>query len=108
MKAPMIKSPPTMAAPVKGELSGGGSNWSTMATMKMVRSAATEESTGLVSEMRTRKEPEKAGNRSVQISKTKQKNSKRDIQDVLAFANTLMAIIHACSPRGSSNVSQPM
>lgn len=33
-----------------------------MATMKMVRSAATEDRTGEVSEMRTRKEPEKARN----------------------------------------------
>jgi hypothetical protein len=31
-----------------------------MATMKMVRRAATEERTGEVREMRTRKEPEKA------------------------------------------------
>lgn len=33
-----------------------------MATMKMVRRAATEERTGEVREMRTRKEPENAGN----------------------------------------------
>lgn len=59
--APMIRRPPTMAAGVSGELSGGGRSWSTRATMKMVRSAATEERTGDVREMRTRKDPEKAG-----------------------------------------------
>lgn len=58
--APMISSPPRMLADVRGELSGGGSSWSTMATMKMVSSAATEDRTGDVSEMRTRKDPEKA------------------------------------------------
>ena len=78
MKAPMISNPPTMAAPVRGELSGGGSSWSTMATIKMVRSAATEESTGLVSEMRTRKEPENAR---IQVSIDFQKTSRgRGIQ----------------------------
>jgi hypothetical protein len=56
----MIKIPPTMAAGVSGELSGGGSNWSTSATMKMVRSAATEDRTGDVRDMRTRKDPLKA------------------------------------------------
>src|SRR5690242_9354414 len=64
-KAPMMSRPPTMAALVRGELRGGGSSWSTRATMKMVSRAATEESTGLVREMRTRKEPENAGERLV-------------------------------------------
>lgn len=56
----MMRRPPTNAAGVRGELSGGGRSWSTMATMKMVRRAATEERTGEVSEIRVRKEPEKA------------------------------------------------
>ena len=52
--------PPTMAAGVRGELSGGGRSWSTSATMKIVRRAATDERTGEVSEMSTRKDPENA------------------------------------------------
>jgi hypothetical protein len=59
----MIKRPPTIAAGVSGELSGGGSNWSTSATMKIVRSAATEDRTGDVREIRARKAPEKAINK---------------------------------------------
>jgi hypothetical protein len=61
-KAPIIRIPPTIAAGVRGEFKGGGSNWSTIATMKIVRSAATDERTGDVSEIRTRKEPENAKN----------------------------------------------
>jgi hypothetical protein len=57
----MISSPPKIAAGVSGEFKGGGRSWSTIATMKMVRRAATEERTGEVSEMRIRKEPENAG-----------------------------------------------
>lgn len=60
MKAPMMRMPPTMAAGVSGEFSGGGRSWSTIATMKIVRRAATEERTGEVRLMRTRKEPENA------------------------------------------------
>ena len=56
----MMRRPPSIAAAVNGELRGGGRSWSTIATMKMVRSAATEDSTGLVNEMRTRKDPENA------------------------------------------------
>ena len=56
----MINMPPTMAAGVRGELSGGGRSWSTSATMKIVRRAATDERTGEVSEMSTRKDPENA------------------------------------------------
>lgn len=56
----MMKSPPTSAAGVRGLFKGGGRSWSTMATMKMVRRAATEERTGDVREMRVRKEPENA------------------------------------------------
>jgi len=56
----MMRSPPTIAAGVRGELSGGGRSWSTSATMKMVRRAATEERTGEVREMSARKAPEKA------------------------------------------------
>lgn len=55
--AAMIRMPPPM------EVRGRGSpvrNQSMMATRKMVRRAATEDSTGEVREMRTRKEPEKA------------------------------------------------
>ena len=59
MKAPIINVPPAMAAPESGEFRGGGSNWSIMATMNMVRRAATEERTGEVRDMRTRKDPEK-------------------------------------------------
>jgi hypothetical protein len=57
----MMRIPPTMAAGVSGEFSGGGRSWSTIATMKMVRSAATDDRTGEVREIRTRKDPEKAG-----------------------------------------------
>ena len=56
----MISNPPIIAAGVSGEFIGGGSNWSTMATMKIVRRAATEEMTGEVSDMRMRKDPENA------------------------------------------------
>lgn len=56
----MIRRPPTIAEGVSGELRGGGRSWSTRATIKMVRRAATEERTGEVREIRTRKEPEKA------------------------------------------------
>jgi hypothetical protein len=49
-----------MAAGVSGELSGGGRSWSTIATMKIVSSAATEDRTGEVNEMSTRKDPENA------------------------------------------------
>lgn len=56
----MINMPPTMAAGVRGELSGGGRSWSTSATMKIVRRAATDDRTGEVSEISTRKDPENA------------------------------------------------
>ena len=56
----MIKSPPRIAAGVSGELSGGGRSWSTMATMKIVRSAATDDNTGDVRDIRARKAPENA------------------------------------------------
>lgn len=58
----MIRIPPMIAAaeggwPVRSQ--------SAMATRKMVSSAATEERTGEVSEMRTRKEPENANLRTL-------------------------------------------
>lgn len=56
----MIRQPPMMAAKLSGELSGGGRSWSMRATMKMVKRAATDDSTGEVKLIRTRKEPEKA------------------------------------------------
>lgn len=73
-----------------------------MATMKMVRSAATEERTGEVREMRMRNDPEKA--RSCQLG------FKGRIGEghILALARTLMAIIQACSPLGKPNSSQPI
>jgi 1,4-dihydroxy-2-naphthoyl-CoA synthase len=49
-----------MVADVNGWFKGGGSSWSTMATIKIVRRAATLERTGEVREMRIRKEPENA------------------------------------------------
>ena len=57
-KAIIIKIPPMMAAnesgiPVR--------NQSTIATRKIVRRAATDESTGEVREIKTRNDPEKAG-----------------------------------------------
>jgi hypothetical protein len=61
LNAPMIRRPPTIAAGVRGEFSGGGRSWSTIATIKIVRSAATEERTGEVREMSARNAPEKAG-----------------------------------------------
>ena len=51
----IIRMPPVMEAP---ESAFPLSSQSTMATRNMVRRAATEERTGDVSEMRTRKEPE--------------------------------------------------
>lgn len=60
VNAPIINRPPTIAAGVRGELSGGGRSWSTSATMKIVRSAATDDRTGEVREIRARKAPEKA------------------------------------------------
>src|SRR6478609_5664690 len=52
--ATMIMAPPTMAAKLKGS---PVIIQSTMATMKMVSSAATDDRTGEVSEIRTRNEP---------------------------------------------------
>lgn len=57
----MIRQPPMMAAKLSGVFSGGGSSWSMIATMKMVSSAATDDRTGEVRLIKTRKEPEKAG-----------------------------------------------
>lgn len=61
-KAIMIKIPPIMAAnesgiPVR--------NQSTIATRKIVRRAATDESTGEVREIKTRNDPENAGRKLV-------------------------------------------
>ena len=53
----MIKMPPAMAARERG---CPVRNQSTIATRKMVSSAATDERTGDVREIRTRKDPEKA------------------------------------------------
>lgn len=53
----MIRIPPMMEARESG---WPVRNQSTMATRKMVRRAATDDRTGEVREMRTRKEPEKA------------------------------------------------
>jgi hypothetical protein len=55
----MIIHPPVIAAADNGEFRGGGRSWSMMATMKMVRRAATEERTGDVRLIRTRNDPEK-------------------------------------------------
>ena len=60
-----------MAAGVSGELSGGGSSWSTIATMKMVRRAATEDRTGDVNDIKTRKDPENARRKSVSVPEEK-------------------------------------
>lgn len=57
MNAAMIRIPPVIAAADRGT---PVRSQSTIATRKMVRRAATEESTGDVREMSTRKEPEKA------------------------------------------------
>lgn len=54
----MIKIPPMMAAKERG---WPVRNQSTIATRKIVKSAATDERTGDVREIRTRKDPEKAG-----------------------------------------------
>jgi hypothetical protein len=56
-KAIMIKIPPRMDAMGRG---WPVRNQSTMATRKMVRREATDERTGDVREMRTKKDPEKA------------------------------------------------
>lgn len=53
----MIKTPPIMDAIDRG---WPVRNQSTMATRKMVRREATDERTGEVREMRTKKDPEKA------------------------------------------------
>jgi hypothetical protein len=53
----MIKIPPIMAAKERG---WPVRNQSTIATRKIVRRAATDERTGDVREIRTRKDPEKA------------------------------------------------
>lgn len=63
----MIRIPPMIAAaeggwPVRSQ--------SAMATRKMVSSAATDERTGEVSEMRTRKEPENANLRNTLLART--------------------------------------
>lgn len=56
-KATMIRMPPMM---VEIESGSPVRSQSTMATRKIVRSAATDERTGDVREMRTRKDPENA------------------------------------------------
>jgi hypothetical protein len=56
--ANMMNMPPIMAATERG---CPVRNQSTIATRKIVRSAATEERTGDVREIRTRKDPENAG-----------------------------------------------
>lgn len=56
----MIRQPPMTAAKLSGEFSGGGRSWSIRATMKIVKSAATDDKTGDVRLIKTRKEPEKA------------------------------------------------
>lgn len=81
--AAQMISPPTIAAAVSGLPEG--IIWSTTATRKMVSRAATLERTGLVSEMRTRKEPEKT-----------------------ALEKTEIVSSQAALPCGSSKVSQPI
>jgi len=96
-----------MAALVSGEFSGGGNNWSTMATIKMVSSAATEERTGEVREIKMRKEPENAEN-NVSLENKIPRLKEKGQEDILAFASTLITIIHACSPLGRANSSHPI
>jgi hypothetical protein len=91
-----------MAAGVSGELSGGGRSWSTIATMKMVSSAATDDKTGEVNEISTRKDPENA------VQFVSFHSIKTSWGYILAFASTEIAIILACSPLGSSNSSHPI
>ena len=78
----MISKPPRTAA---GLRLSPLRNQSTRATRNMVRSAATDDKTGEVNEMRTRNEPEN-----------------------VAFASTEIRSIHACSPCGHSNISNPV
>ena len=80
--ATMIAHPPTNAAALNGV---PVSNQSTIATRKIVRSAATELRTGLVRLMRTRKEPEKTALDKVEMKRRE-----------------------AASPRGSSKGSMPV
>ena len=56
MKAKTMMLPPPMAADVRGR---PVNIQSTIATMKIVRRAATDERTGDVSDIKTRKDPEK-------------------------------------------------
>lgn len=72
-----------------------------IATMKIVRRAATDDNTGEVREIKTRKEPENAAR--ILVSRFQTKSD----ENLLALANTEMPIIQACSPRGSSKVSSP-
>jgi hypothetical protein len=56
----MMRTPPKSVEAVRGSLlNSAGSSWSMMATMKIVSSAATDESTGDVKLMRIKKDPEK-------------------------------------------------
>ena len=77
----MIK-PPVIAA---GDNGFPVNNQSVIATMKIVSIPATEDKTGEVREMSTRKDPEN-----------------------VAFARTEISNIHAASPRGHSNFSMPV
>jgi hypothetical protein len=65
----MINRPPTIAEGVSSFFIGSGRSSSTIATMKMVSSAATEDSTGEVRLIRTRNEPEKTAKLLVQVDK---------------------------------------
>lgn len=56
-----------MAAPDRGVWSGGGRSSLTKATIKMVKSAATDERTGDVRDIRMRNEPENAVDQLVSV-----------------------------------------
>jgi hypothetical protein len=99
--ATIIKMPPIIAANESGM---PVRNQSTRATRKIVRRAATDESTGEVKEMSTRKEPENA-RRSVSYLLLSREMG--IVVNLLALAAMEMRSIHPASPVGNRKVSQP-
>lgn len=94
----MMKKPPIRVDAVIGSLlNDAGSSWSIIATMKIVKSAATEDSTGDVRLMRIKNDPENTNSSASSVMSS----------HLPTFDSTLMAIIQACSPRGNSKTSQP-
>lgn len=103
--ATMINMPPTMDPMDSG---WPQSIQSTMATRNIVRRAATDERTGDVRDIRTRKEPENAVGNVVSILVEKRVSDlKNSGCHLLALDKTEIMRNQKASPRGHSNTSSP-